>query len=253
MIELLLRLAISMAVVMAVMGLAARFVRRRQESGLGTGGLSSRRTGRALGAGSGRRAGAEGSGTAAPGVGSPVGGPNTIGTKWGSLLGGPRPRRARPIPPVEVVYRRALAKGASVAVVEATGKQFLLGVTEQSITLLAELPSVADGMPLNADVPAPMSRPAPAPGPTVASSPAFPQVGGGNGRRAHGGRTHRDGTHSDTGASGTQLSELEVWDELDDLQQADRMPASPSDAASLERQNAWKLTLDSLRERTIRR
>jgi len=31
------------------------------------------------------------------------------------------------------------------------------------------------------------------------------------------------------------------------------MPASSPDAATLERQNAWKLTLDSLRERTIRR
>jgi hypothetical protein len=253
MIELLVRLAISMAVVMAVMGLAARFVRRRQESGLGSRGLGTRRPGKAFGAGYGRSA-ADGVAAGGPGAGSPVGAaPNTLGAKLGGLLGAPRPRRARPIPPVEVVYRRALAKGASVAVVEATGKQFLLGVTEQSITLLAELPSFADGMALDADVPAPTSRTAPTSGPTGASSPAFPQFAGGSGRRSHGGRTHKDGTRADNGASGTQVSELEVWDELDDLQQADRMPASPTDAASLERQNAWKLTLDSLRERTIRR
>lgn len=252
MIELLLRLAISMAVVMAVMGLAARFVRRRQDAGLGGGGLSARRPGKALGTGNGQRAAADGDATGGPSACSPVAGPNTLGAKLGGLLGAPRPRRARPIPPVEVVYRRALAKGASVAVVEATGKQFLLGVTEQSITLLAELPSVADGMALEADVPAPTYRPAPTSGSTGASSPAFPQVGGSNGRRSHGGRSHKD-TRADTGASGAQVGELEVWDELDDLQQADRMPASPTDAASLERQNAWKLTLDSLRERTIRR
>ena len=250
MVELLVRLAISMAVVMAVMGLAARYVRRRQESRLGGGGFSASRPGKAFGTGNGRRAGTVGAATAGLGAGGPAGGPNTLGAKLGGLLGAPRPRRARPVPPVEVVYRRALAKGASVAVVEATGKQFLLGVTEQSITLLAELPS-ADGVAPEADVPAPTSRPVPTSGPTGASSPAFPQVGGGNGRRSHGGR--RDASRADAGAGGAQASELEVWDELDDLQQADRMPASPTDAASLERQNAWKLTLDSLRERTIRR
>jgi hypothetical protein len=253
MIELLLRLAISMAVVMAVMGLAARFVRRRQDAGLGGGGLSARRPGKALGTGNGQRAAADGDATGGPSACSPVAGPNTLGAKLGGLLGAPRPRRARPIAPVEVVYRRALAKGASVAVVEATGKQFLLGVTEQSITLLAELPSVADATALDADVPAPTFRPATTSGSTGASSPAFPQVGVGNGRRSHGGRSHKDGTRADTGASSAQVSELEVWDELDDPQQADRMPASPTDAATLERQNAWKLTLDSLRERTIRR
>ena len=111
MIELLVRLAISMAVVMAVMGLAARFVRRRQEAGLGGGGFwrqpDRQRSWRQAARGSWPR--------------------TKLGAKLGSVFGTPRPRRARPIPPVEVVYRRALAKGAAVAVVEATGKQFLLG------------------------------------------------------------------------------------------------------------------------------
>jgi hypothetical protein len=218
-IELLVRLAISMAVVMAVMGLAARFVRRRQEAGLGGGGFARRRP-------------AAPAAPAAPGDR-----PSTLVGKLGSALGTPRPRRARPVPPVDVIYRRALAKGASVAVVEASGKQFLLGVTEQSITLLSELPSNADGTPGTPGalgsagevvLPAPTSRPATA-----------------------GGRP-------------SELSDLHDWKEfevshqldgpqLEDWQQADRMPASQTDVAATERQNAWKLTLDSLRERTIRR
>ena len=142
MIELLVRLAISMAVVMAVMGLAARFVRRRQEAGLGGGGF---RWQARAGRGPWHRSSGRGA----------AGGPNTSGPSWGASWGAPRPRRARPIPPVEVVYRRALAKGAAVAVVEATGKQFLLGVTEQSITLLAELSGPGDAAPLDAHAAAP--------------------------------------------------------------------------------------------------
>jgi len=49
------------------------------------------------------------------------------------------------------------------------------------------------------------------------------------------------------------MSDLDDWQEFEDWKQADRMPASQPDVASLERQNAWKLTLESLRERTIRR
>jgi hypothetical protein len=278
MIELLVRLAISMAVVMAVMGLAARFVRRRQESGLGGGGFRGSRAGRGLGAGrlsagrlgagsqgagragrsgSGGRSGRDGAGaggagaggggadsdgTGAFGAGGPAIGPNTLGAKLGSVFGVPRPRRARPVPPVEVVYRRALAKGAAVAVVEATGKQFLLGVTEQSITLLAELTGPGNAAPLDAytaaptNVATPSSGPAPGSGPTPTSSPA-----------------PTSGAQAGTRADGAQVSDLEIWDEFDDWQQADRMPASSPDASSSERQNAWKLTLDSLRERTIRR
>ncbi|HXR23351.1 MAG TPA: flagellar biosynthetic protein FliO [Acidimicrobiales bacterium] len=253
MIELLVRLAISMAVVMAVMGLAARFVRRRQEAGLGGGGFRGSRAGRGLGtgrlgagslgagrAGSGGRsgrdsagagsAGADGGGTAGFGAGGPAVGPNTLGAKLGSVFGAPRPRRARPIPPVEVVYRRALAKGAAVAVVEATGKQFLLGVTEQSITLLAELPGPGNAAALDAHAAPPTNVATPTSGPVPTS-----------------------GAQAGTRAGDAQVSDLEIWDEFDDWQQADRMPASPPDAVSSERQNAWKLTLDSLRERTIRR
>jgi hypothetical protein len=218
MIELLVRLAISMAVVMAVMGLAARLVRRRQEAGLGGGGFRGRRAGRGLGAG------------------GPAIGPKTLGAKLGGVLGAPRPRRARPIPPVEVVYRRALAKGAAVAVVEATGKQFLLGVTEQSITLLAELTGPGNAAPLDPHAAAPTNVATPTSGPAPSAGPA-----------------PTSGAQAGTRAGGAQVSDLEIWDEFDDWQQADRMPASPPDAASSERQNAWKLTLDSLRERTIRR
>jgi Flagellar biosynthesis protein, FliO len=271
MIELLVRLAISMAVVMAVMGLAARFVRRRQEGGLGGGGFSARRTGRGLGSGGssgfgrsrgsggsnaggpggpalgrGGNSGGRGPGAGGPGAGGPglagPGGPSTLATKLGSLLGAPKPRRARPAAPFEIVYRRALSKGAAVAVIEATGKQFLLGITEQSITLLTELPSSPDPTPLDAEDASAASAAwaasaASATSPTAPSSTPAPAPG----------------TRSGTSDRGAQVSDLEIWDEFDDWQQADRMPASPPDATTLERQNAWKLTLDSLRERTIRR
>ncbi len=242
MIELLVRLAISMAVVMAVMGLAARFVRRRQEAGLGGGGFEQpgQRPAPVPGAGAGRRgvAASPARRRAAAQCSGPASGgrPGTLGAKLGGVLGAPRPRRARPIPPVEVVYRRALAKGAAVAVVEATGKQFLLGVTEQSITLLAELPGPGNAAPLDAHAAAPTNVATPTSGPAPSAGPA-----------------PTSGAQAGTRAGGAQVSDLEIWDEFDDWQQADRMPASPPDAASSERQNAWKLTLDSLRERTIRR
>jgi hypothetical protein len=127
-----------------------------------------------------------------------------------------------------------------VAVVEATGKQFLLGVTEQSISLLAELPGAGNTAPLDPHATAPTfvptstSAPAPTDVPTSVPTPT-------------------SGAQAGTGSGGAQVSDLEIWDEFDDWQQVDRMPASPPDAASSERQNAWKLTLDSLRERTIRR
>jgi len=43
------------------------------------------------------------------------------------------------VPPVEVLFRRSLAKGANLTLVKAGGKQYLLGVTEQSVNLLTEL------------------------------------------------------------------------------------------------------------------
>ncbi len=172
--ELLVRLVISMAAVMAVMALAARLVRRRQ----GLGPLLPARQG---------AAGGRGRGPAGPG------GART------------RPRKARPVAPIEVVYRRALAKGATVALVEATGRTFLLGVTEHSITLLAE--------------------------------PA--------GGAAPGGAS---GTERGTVGGPVNLAELDEW------QQSGRMPFCERGPAPAETsETAWKLALDSLRERTVRR
>ncbi len=115
MITLLLRLVISMAVVMAVMALAAGFVRRRQ----GTMPVSRRLPGAA---------------------GRPNAGGGGRGAGMGALFGGARSRPPRPEPEVDVVFRRPLAKGAWVTLVEASGHRFLVGVTEQSVTLLAALP-----------------------------------------------------------------------------------------------------------------
>lgn len=169
-IELLVRLVISMTVVMAVMALAAKFVRRRQ--GLGPLPRSS-----GLGADSGGR-------------GAGGGGP-------GTLRGANR--RARPEAPLDVVYRRSLAKGAWVTLVEAAGKRFLVGVTEQSVTLLAELPP--------AEVPV-----------------AVPPPGS-----------------------------LVIVDDEQDWSRAGRMPASVGGSGDGPPDNAWKLALESLRERTVRR
>jgi hypothetical protein len=104
MVELLVRLAISMGVVMGVMALAARMVRRRQG-----------------GARPGRRAGA---------------GRRSAGT--GLWAGAGAARRQRPKPPFTVLHRQALAKGAWVAMVESEGKHLLLGVTERSVNVLSE-------------------------------------------------------------------------------------------------------------------
>jgi len=173
--ELLVRLVISMAAVMAVMGLAARLVRRRQ----GTGPLLA-----------GRR--------------SPATGPD-------SRAGRARGRKPHPAAPIEVLYRRPLSKGAAVSLVEATGRTFLLGVTEQSVTLLAEL------------------RGPGAPGAAAALA---------------------------QGAAGAVqlMGPVNLTDE-DEWQQTGRMPVcerGPSGAETSEN-NAWKLALDSLRERTVRR
>jgi len=157
-----------MAVVMAVMGLAARLVRRRQ----GAGPLLPAR--------------------------------QTSAAGRGSRPDRARSRKPRPAAPVEVIYRRPLSKGAAVSVVEATGRTFLLGVTEHSVTLLAELA-----------------------GPAEAGATAVPEQG----------------------AVGTvHLGDGDEW------QQAGRMPVREGGPAGAETSdNAWKLTLDSLRERTVRR
>jgi Flagellar biosynthesis protein, FliO len=212
MIELLVRLVISMTVVMVVMALAAKFVRRRQ--GLGPGPRPT--TGK--GAGS-RRAGAGSGGLA-------------------NVWGGGKSRRARTEAPIDVVYRRALAKGAWVTLVEAEGKRFLVGVTEQSVTLLAELPAAVP--------PGVMSAGAASAGltlPAVAMSAAAVSAA-----------TMSAATMSAATMSAATMSTAQAaGDEHDDLQ-VGRMPLCLDDVTSGGRpDNAWKLTLDSLRERTVRR
>jgi Flagellar biosynthesis protein, FliO len=205
---LLARLAISMAVVMGVMGLAARFVRRRQ--GMGGGGMDrgGLRPGEA-----GRRG--RGVGATGPGRANGKGGAGLLG------LGG-RGRASRPLQPVEVIFRRPLAKGANVALVQAGGRQYLLGVTEQSVNLLAEVPTepsaalAEDELNLDRGT-TPLS---------LASGPARP-------------------------ASPGLLGNI---DQLQDWQHSGRRPVSLADAPEQgPPENAWKLAIDSLRERTVRR
>ena len=172
-IELLVRLVISMGAVMAVMGLAARLLRRRQ----GVGPLLPARRG-----------------PVAARAGHP---------------GRSRSRKPRAAAPLEVLYRRSLSKTAAVSLVEATGRTFLLGVTDHSVTLLAEL------------------RDPDAPGATV--TPA-------HGRPAYG------------DAASVQLTDEDDWQQTGRMPGCDKVPAG-ADASD----TAWKLALDSLRERTVRR
>jgi hypothetical protein len=103
--DLLLRLAVSMAVVMGVMGLAARFLRHRANAG-GSSLFSTR----------------------SPGV----------------TRGRARARTKKvPGPELEITCRRALSKGASVALVQALGKRYLVGVTDHAVSILASLPDSA--------------------------------------------------------------------------------------------------------------
>jgi flagellar biogenesis protein FliO len=96
MVELLVRLVLSMAVVMGVMWGAAQLLKRRQG-----------KFAQVPGTGAGRKAA----------------------------------RRPKQEAPFDIVYRKPLGKGACVALVEAPGRRLLIGVTEQSVTLLGELPS----------------------------------------------------------------------------------------------------------------
>jgi len=200
-IDILLRLAISMAVVMGVMGLAARLLRRRQ------GGFGAPR----IGFGAGRA----GSGAVAPGTRGTPGSPELgSGSRVAAALGWgqARQRRARPALPLEIVYRRHLSKGASLALVEAGGTQYLVGVTDHAVTMLAELPGAA------------------------AQSP----------------------TESRAGSPGWAAAENDV--QQDEWSEVSRMLASSEDAGTSTLPGpastsgtAWKLALDSLRDRTVRR
>jgi len=177
-IELLVRLVISMVAVMAVMGIAARVVRRRQ------------------------------------GAGPIVPTRSRSGPGLAGRPGRARARKTRAAPPLEVLYRRPLSKGAAVSLVEATGRTFLLGVTDHSVTLLAEL-----------------AGPAPAGAPPVPGQLAPGQL-----------------------APGQQTGPpLNLTDE-DEWQQTGRTPGCERGPAGAETSdNAWKLALDSLRERTVRK
>ncbi|MGC8626004.1 MAG: FliO/MopB family protein [Acidimicrobiales bacterium] len=156
-IDMLLRLAISMAVVMGVMGLAAHMLRRRANKG------------------------------SLPGNGM-----------FALLPRAPRTKKLND-PELDVVYRRPLSKGTSVALVKADGKRYLLGVSERAVTLLARLP----------DQPPPQPK------------ENLPIV----------------------------LTKLGNEDDRTSPSLAALHPAARGEGQP----NAWKLALDSLRERTVRR
>jgi hypothetical protein len=192
--ELFLRLVVSMAVVMAVMGLAAKFARRRQGA-FGGGSSYARKPGQRPATTAGRLAG-QGRDSAT------------------------RSRRARQVPPLDIVYRRPLAKGAWVAVVQAGERRYMLGVTEQAVNLLGEL----------------------RPEDTFGGSPAdsHPVAGYGIPGADH--------------PAGAELDEMPLT-LADIIPEAGRTPA-PSEVsppAGGQPENAWKLIVESLRERTVRR
>ncbi|HMK96749.1 MAG TPA: flagellar biosynthetic protein FliO [Acidimicrobiales bacterium] len=213
MLQLFVRLVISMAVVMAVMGLAARFLRRRQGMGPLPRATQAPRRGRqgqggaiASGAGQSGQGGLDQVGTVEDGLAGAGQGTASSSSSRPRFWDGGWSRRNRPAPLIEVPFRRSLAKGSCLAVVEAGGKRFLVGVTEQSVTLLADLP----GQP-EASVPAPTVDLAATATEEVAAAP--------------------DGAQ----------------------QEAGRMPTSPESATDQRSDSAWKLAIDSLRERTVRR
>ncbi len=207
--DLLVRLAVSMAVVMVVMGLAARLLRRRANGGWPRGTLLGRAS---------RATGPQG-------------------------------------PQLEVVHRRPLAKGSSVALVNAAGRSYLLGVTERSVTLLASLPGPAgpQGAPGGQGAPgrsvSPVRTGNPASGPTA-------ELGGRGGKLA--GRTG-DLTAAPgdlPGPAGDLLGPaLDLPGPLghEDGRKPSSLAALRPATAGQGQPNAWKLAIDSLRERTVRR
>jgi len=187
------RLVISMAVVMGVMALAARLLRHRQ-------GLPSSKT-----APGPTRAGT----TAWP---RGVAGPTPTAKGIGRFFEGYNSRRTqRRETPLEVTYRRPLGRGTWLGVIEASGKRWLIGVTEHSINMLAELPEEAQ-LDLSLDDFAPgLAAPGRAPGPTIATP---------------------------------------VDLDLEPGRMPGRLQSSADEESS---EHAWKLAIDSLRERTVRR
>lgn len=59
-------------------------------------------------------------------------------TRRAGNVRGPRKRLTEA--PFDVVYRRPIGKGAAIALVQTQGRRLLVGVTEQSVNLLAEIP-----------------------------------------------------------------------------------------------------------------
>lgn len=191
MLGLLLRLAISMGVVMAVMGLAARFARRRQ-------GASARRR-----ASSPTLFGAGRTPTRRPRSRRPG-----IGRAATGFFG--RPKAIAGEPPAEVLHRVALTKSAWAVVLAAGSKTLLIGVTEQRVQLLAELPSA-----LGDEVIA---------------------------------------LQQDAGAADTNIKENWALVSPALPTPLDTPLDTPLAPPTEERpNNAWKLAIDSLRERTVRR
>jgi hypothetical protein len=210
MLNLFVRLVLSMAVVMAVMWLAARFVRHRQGS-VGPLAYQASRSPRGRG-----RQGAAPGGLLGP-------------------LGTGKARRSRPVPPVGIVYRRQLAKGAWLAVVESATGRYLLGVTEHSVNLLTELPAEGPVADLAGLGPAAVDL--------AADGPRLAVAGHGT-----------SGTADLARFEGLALGDLSlVGAGEQDL--AGRTPASAGRPPIVGEHpdNAWKLVLDSLRERTVRR
>ncbi|MGH9107051.1 MAG: flagellar biosynthetic protein FliO, partial [Acidimicrobiales bacterium] len=188
-------------------------------------------------------AGPRGAGPRGAGHWAPSGGKRGAAGALSALFGGAKAAGARPAPPFSVVYRQPLAKGASVSLVEAGAKSLLLGVTEHTVTLLAEL---------NPEAPDELFPDELSPGELPLGEPAFGALAH---RRARLpteappeapalARATRNGARPRaTGAGST-----DYW------LQAGRTPASPENIARAGRSdNAWKLALDSLRERTVRR
>lgn len=181
MLQVFLRLAISMGIVMAVMGLAARYARRRQ------------------GFRGGRRANARKLTGAKAASKRPARPARTAMNFFG------RPRNVAGEPPAEVLHRLPLTKGTWAVVLAAGGKTLLVGVTEQRVELLAELPSALDN--------------------DLVLQPAAGNA---------------DSTPKDN------------WSPVSAI--ADPALITPTVPPTEERSaTAWKLAIDSLRERTVRR
>lgn len=181
MLQVFVRLAISMGIVMAVLGLAARYARRRQ-------GFAARRRANAR-----RLPGSNAASKRAP---------RPARTTMG-FFG--RPRGAAGEPPAEVLHRLPLTKGTWAVVLAAGGKTLLVGVTEQRVEILAELPSALDN--------------------DLVLQPEAGTV---------------DRTTKDTWSPRRSVP--------------DPLPTTPTVPPTEERPaTAWKLAIDSLRERTVRR